>query len=294
MTVSSVERNIRKQLPLIRFFQVYMPLPLSRWLMKLGVASLRLPADIARAAVFADGVPCEWIIPPNSLKEKVLLYLHGGGFVYGLTPPHLEMLAYLARKLGFRTLAVDYRLAPDHPYPAPLDDCLTAYRWLLKQGISARNIVLAGDSAGGNLAITMLMKLRDDGDPLPAAAACLSPVADLTDKPSPINGFKDPLLPPRATRTYSRSYVARNDPRNPLISPVFGDWHGLPALLVHVGEAEILREDALCIQKLAEAAGVDVHLEIYPRMWHVWQIYLRLPQAVRSLDEIARFLKMPR
>ncbi len=123
-----------------------------------------------------EGVPAVWFIPQNSPQDKALLYLHGGGFIFGLSQPHLEMVAYLAQKLGLRTLVVDYCLAPEHPYPAPLDDCVTAYRWLLKQGLSARNIVVAGDSAGGNLTITMLMKLRDCGDRLPAAAACLSPV----------------------------------------------------------------------------------------------------------------------
>lgn len=132
MTASSVEHKIRAQLPLTRFFQAYLPLPMSRWLIRQGLARVQLAANVARAAVSADGVACEWIIPQDSPTDKVLLYLHGGGFVYGLTPPHLEMLAYLAQKMGIRTLAVDYRLAPDHPFPAPLDDCVTAYCWLLK------------------------------------------------------------------------------------------------------------------------------------------------------------------
>jgi acetyl esterase/lipase len=291
MTSSSVERKIRAQLPVIRFLQVYMPLPLSNWLIKQGAAHVHLAAGITREAVSADGVTCEWLIPNNSPKDQALLYLHGGGFVFGLTPPHLEMLAFLAQKMGIRTVAVDYRLAPDHPFPAPLDDCVTVYRWLLKQGFSAQNIVMAGDSAGGNLTLTAMMKLRDNGDPLPAAAACLSPVANLADRSRSFQGLNDPLLPPKAVKIYNKSYVAHNDAHDPLISPVFGDWHGLPSLLVHVGEDEILREDAVRIKELAEVAGVDVRLEIYPRMWHVWQLYLSLPQAVQSLDDIAQFLK---
>jgi len=172
-----------------------------------------------------------------------------------------------------------------------LDDCATAYRWLLKQGISAQNIGVAGDSAGGNLAITLLMKLRDSGDPLPAAAACLSPVADLTHKDNLRKGFNDPLLPPKAVRFYNKAYVGQNDPHDPLISPVFGNWHSLPPVLVHAGEDEILRDDAVRISDLAKAAGVDVQLEIYPRMWHVWQLYLKLPQTIQSLDHITRFLR---
>jgi epsilon-lactone hydrolase len=289
MTPSSIESRIRAGLPAARFIQEYLPLRLLSWLSKQGAARLRLPADIANESVSMQGVPGVWFIPKNSPKEKALLYLHGGGFIFGLSQPHLEMVAYLAQKLGLRTLVVDYRLAPEHPYPAPLDDCVTAYRWLLEQGISERNIVVAGDSAGGNLAITMMMKLRDLGDPLPAAAACLSPVGDLSSH-SRAARTKDPLLPARAVRIYNKSYVANNDPREPLISPVFGRWEGLPPLLVHAGADEILCNDALRIDELAKAAGVDVRLEIYPRMWHVWQLFLSLPQAHQSLDDIAGFL----
>jgi len=204
MTISSIERKVRASLPITRFMQAYIPLPLAHFLLKQGIAHLQLGADVIREAVTADGVPCEWIIPQNSQTEQVLLYLHGGGFVFGLTPPHLQMGAYLAQKMGMRILMVDYRLAPNYPFAAALDDCVTAYLWLLKQGILAQNIVIAGDSAGGNLTITMLMKLRDSGNSLPAAAACLSPVTDLTPKDNLRKGFKDPLLPPKVVKFYNQ------------------------------------------------------------------------------------------
>jgi acetyl esterase/lipase len=289
MTPSSAERKFRAALPIVRLLQAYLPLSVARWAEKRSATHVRLPADITREVVSADGVRCEWFIPENS--PQVLVYLHGGGFIYGLSTVHRQMVAYLARKMGIRTLMVDYRVAPEHPFPAALEDCVTAYRWLLKQGIPSQNIVMAGDSAGGNLTISTLMKLRDSGDPLPAAAACLSPVIDMTDREDHFKGFYDPLLHPKAGRIYRESYVANNDPHNPLISPVFGDWHGLPPLLVHAGEDEFLREDAVRIKELAQAAGVDVRLEIYPRMWHDWQLYLTLPQAVQSLDDIAQFFK---
>lgn len=180
MTPSAVERRIRAGLPLIRFLQARLPLRCTRGPLRRATARARLPADVARAAASADGVPCEWLIPQNSPPDRALVYLHGGGFVYGVTPQHLGMVAHLARTLGIRALIVDYRLAPDHPFPAALDDCVAAYRWLLDRGLRPQNIALAGDSAGGNLAITAMMKLRAGGEPLPAAAACLSPVADLT------------------------------------------------------------------------------------------------------------------
>jgi epsilon-lactone hydrolase len=201
------------------------------------------------------------------------------------------MGAYLAQNIGMRILMVDYRLSPDYPFPAALEDCTAAYCWLLKQGILAHNIVVAGDSAGGNLTLAMLLKLRDSGKPLPAAAACLSPVTDLTTKDYLRKGFNDPLLPPKAMKFYTQSYVGHNDAHNPLISPVYGNLRGLPPLLVHAGEDEILRDDAVRIARLAKSVGVDVRVEIYPRMWHVWQLNLALPQTNRSLDDIAHFFK---
>jgi acetyl esterase/lipase len=134
------------------------------------------------------------------------------------------------------------------------------------------------------------MKLRDNGDPLPAAATCLSPVADLSEKGARFEKVRDPLLHPRAAKNYNKAYLAHNDPRHPLISPLFGDWHGLPPLLIHAGEDEVLRDDAVRIKQRAAAAGVDVRLEVYPRMWHVWQLHLAMPQSTQSLDDIAQFL----
>ena len=286
----SVENKIRAGFPLIRFLQSYLPLPMSSWLLKQSMTRIHLDAAVTREVISAGGVLCESITPHDNLPGRVLLYLHGGGFVFGLTPLHLQMGAYLAQMMAIRILMVDYRLAPDYPFPAALDDCVTSYIWLLKQGFSAQNILMAGDSAGGNLTITSLMKLRDSDYPLPAAAACLSPVTDLTNKDIRDKGVKDPLLPPKAMRFYTDSYLGENDAHDPLISPVFGNLHDLPPFLVQVGEDEILREDAVHFTRLAKAAGVDVQLEIYPRMWHVWQLFLTLPQAALSLETIAKFL----
>ena len=250
----------------------------------------KLPKSISLEKTYIDEIDVEWLVHESASDEKAIIYLHGGGYVSGLLPSYYLLCSSISEVTGARVLIPDYRLAPETPFPAALDDCATAYRWLLKQGISAQNIVVAGDSAGGNLTITLLMKLGESGDPIPAAAACLSPVTDLTkDHAHP--GYKDPLLPPRALRFYTKSYVGDNDPHDPLVSPVFGNLRGLPPLLVHAGEDEILRDDAVRIEELAKAAEVDVRLEIYPRMWHVWQLYLALPQAIQSLDDIAQFLR---
>lgn len=171
MTPSTVERRIRAGLPVIRFLQTRLPLRWTRRPLRWATARARVPADVTRQTVSADGVPCEWLIPRGSPPDQALVYLHGGGFVFGVTPQHITMVAHLARTMGVRALVVDYRLAPEHPFPAALDDCVAAYRWLLRQGIPPQSTVLAGDSAGGNLVLTTMMKLRDAGEPLPAAAA---------------------------------------------------------------------------------------------------------------------------
>jgi len=287
---TTTERRIRAGLPILRWLQTTLPLAKSQGLLKLSLPYIHLDSDVRREAISANGVSCERITPKDHQPGKVLLYLHGGGFVFGITPLHLKLAAWLAKKMTMQILMVDYRLAPAYPYPAALNDCITAYEWLLKQGVSCERIVIAGDSAGGNLTITTMMKLRDSGIPLPAAAACLSPATDLSEKGSGSKRNQDPLLPPRAVRFYSQSYIGSNDERNPLISPVFGDLSGLPPLLVHVGEDEILREDAIRIVERAKACGVEVRLKVYPRMWHVFQLYLSLPQAVDSLTEVAEFL----
>ncbi len=267
----------------------YAPLPLMRWVQSAGL--FRLPAGVTRETVTADGVRCEWLIPEHSSGDSVLLYLHGGGFVYGMTNMHREMVGQLARLTGLRTLMVDYRLAPEHPFPAALDDCTTVYRWLIRQGIDAKQIVVAGDSAGGNLTLTTMIKLRADGDPLPAAAACLSPATDLTVRKE-LERQRDPILHRRTLYAFRAAYVSDQDCADPLLSPVYADLHGLPPLLIHTGEDEVLCGDCVRLAQAAEQAGVTVRLEVYPRMWHVWHLYYAtLPQASQALDEIAQFLK---
>jgi epsilon-lactone hydrolase len=290
MMQSPAERNIRVALPMVRLMTAYIPIWVARWTEKRASAHVGVPADITHEVISANGARCEWFIPKGSVEDKALVYLHGGGFIYGMTQIHRQMIVALARRMNMRVLMVDYRVAPEHPFPAALDDCVTAYRWLLKQGVSAHKIAIAGDSAGGNLTIATLLKLRDTGDPLPAVGACLSPVIDLTDRGSLLQQKYDPLLHPKAMKTYSAAYVASSDPRDPYLSPAFADWHGLPPLLIHVGEDEILRDDALRAERLARAAGVEVKLSVYPRMWHVWQLNLDLPQSSQSLDDIAQFL----
>ena len=288
----SIEERMRKGLILTRFIQSFIRFVPTQKLLKGAVANVHLPDDIRRETVIADNVSCEWIIPSRASSGSVLIYIHGGGFVVGMTPGHIKMAAYLARKMSIRVLMVDYRLVPEYPYPAALEDCITVFQWIVKQGISESNIAIGGDSAGGNLTLTTLMKLRDSNLPLPIGAVCLSPVVSLVPDSNTNEGMKDPILPHKAVEYYNRSYVGQNDPLNPLISPLFGSLQGFPPLLFHIGEDEILKGNAVQLAKIAKNAGVDVRYEIYPRMWHVWQLNLKLPQAIESLDAIANFLSL--
>jgi acetyl esterase/lipase len=282
------EQRMRRLLPVLRIMLGYVPMKVMRWLQAWG--EMPLPDDVRHESVKADGVRCEWLLPEGCVSDKVLLYLHGGGFVYGWTDSHRHMVAHLARQMGVRALAVDYRLAPEHPFPAALEDCVAAYRWLLKQGIAPESIVVAGDSAGGNLTLTTMLWLRDHGDPLPAAAACLSPATDMTEREEIRRGF-DPILHPRALIGFRASYVANNDPSDPLLSPVYADLHGLPPLLIHAGEDEILCGDCVRMAEVARQAGVETRVEVYPRMWHVWHMnFAELPEGAAALEDIAQFL----
>ncbi|HVU11660.1 MAG TPA: alpha/beta hydrolase [Phototrophicaceae bacterium] len=281
---------MRRLLPLARLMLGYFPLPLMRWLQNQG--RITLPENCTRRVIAADNVPCEWLIPDGSSSDQVLLYLHGGGFVYGWSNAHRQMVLYLAQLLNVRALAVDYRLAPEYPYPAALDDCVAVYRWLIGQGIAPENIVITGDSAGGQLTLATLLKLRDDGDPLPAAGVCLSPAADLTIRDELYERTEDLILHPRALANFRSAYVGSHDASDPLLSPVYGDFHGLPPLLIHIGADEFLRADAERAADQAKRDGVDVRIEVYPRMWHVWHMqFANLPQAIQALDDVAGFIK---
>ncbi|MBC9250364.1 alpha/beta hydrolase [Pseudomonas alcaligenes] len=215
------------------------------------------------------GVACEWLSPPTD-NGWVLLYLHGGAFMVGSPQTHRSITSYLARHGQLRVCALDYRLAPEHPYPAAPDDVLAAYRALLAQGQAAERIVIAGDSAGGNLTLTAALRLRELGLPQPAALVCFSPVTDVTGANLPEPPAGDPLLQPawlgQGVDAYCPPGVER---RAAALSPLYADLRGLPPLLVQVGEDERLLPQSLLLQ---EQAGIDLQLECYPRQWHVFQI----------------------
>jgi len=238
-----------------------------------------------------------WLEPPvpagSGAQAPVLLYFHGGGFCFASLRTHGTLIGALARAARTRTLAFDYRLAPEHPAPAALEDALAAYRYLLAQQVPARRIVLAGDSAGGTLVLNTLLALRDAGEPLPAAGVALSPWVDLscsgesfqTNAAFDFVGAEHCLLA-------AESYLAGADPRSPDLSPLFAELQGLPPLLVHLGEAETLRDQVLRFVTRAREAGVDVQLAVYPDMVHVWHMMRSAtPDAQRAIDEVGAFVR---
>lgn len=252
---------------------------------------LSLPNGVTCQSLTVDGVSIEWIVPPNVSSKSVIVYLHGGAWVLGWYNNHRMLAAHIGQASQSRVLAVDYRLAPEYPFPAALEDSLAAYRWLLKYGIEPNQIVIAGDSAGGNLALTTLMALGDDGDPLPAGAVCISPMTDLTGSGETLHTNKDVLLTPKFALSMSRYYIGNQDARLPLISPHYGDMTGLPPLLIHAGEDEILLSDAKRLANNARYAGVDVTLVVWPKMWHVWHTYVPyLPEAKQAVNAIGSFV----
>jgi monoterpene epsilon-lactone hydrolase len=260
------------------------------------LASLaRPPRGVSFQAVDAGGAHAEWAIPGNAVLEGVLLYFHGGGFVYGSVSTHRSLVAQLALAGGVRALSVNYRLAPEHIFPAALEDCLAAYRWLLTQGISPQKIVLGGDSAGGQLVLTVLLALREAGDPLPAGGFCISPLTDMTGSGESRRTLDklDPMLSHKAGK-WLEAYIAdpQVDVRQPLLSPLFADLHGLPPLLLHVGTLEILLDDSRLFVQAARQAVVDVRLKVWPGMWHVFQVMSPyLPEAKQAVQELGEFVR---
>jgi acetyl esterase/lipase len=251
----------------------------------------RLPADVHGRRVSADGVAAEWIEAPGA-DLGALLYLHGGAYALGSINTHRELVARLARATKMRGLAIDYRLAPEHPFPAAVKDATAAYLWLVAQGVDPSQIIIAGDSAGGGLALASLVALRDAGKPLPAGAVCISPWTDLALTGASIRSKAqvDPIMKPDSSERYARYYAGEHEVTSPLISPLYADLKGLPPLLIQVGTDEILLHDATRCAKKAREDGVDATLEVWDGMFHVFQMISLLPETKEAVEHIGDFV----
>jgi monoterpene epsilon-lactone hydrolase len=253
-----------------------------------------LPDDVLITAVTAGEVPAYWLTGPGTGTGRVLLFLHGGGYQFGSLRSHGELAARLGRASGMRVLFPEYRLAPEHRFPAAIDDVLAAWHWLrTDQDLSAASITAAGDSAGGGLAVALLVALRDAGEALPAAAALMSPHVDLTSSGASMTerADQDPIFTPAALRQMASDYLAGADPTTPLASPLFASLAGLPPLLVQTGTAELLLSDSERLATAAAQAGVDVTLQLGEGLPHVYQITLDTPEAAEATEQIAQFLR---
>jgi len=251
-------------------------------------------ADVSLEATDANGVAAEWSLAPGSDPSKVLLFFHGGGYCSGSIMSHRGMVTAVGRAAGVRTLAVAYRLAPEHPFPAAIEDARAAYGFLLDRGIAAPNIALGGDSAGGGLTLALMTSLRDAGKPLPGCAWLVSPWVDLqmTGASLAAKADVDPLISKSYLEELASAYLAGADAANPLVSPLNADLAGLPPLLVQVGSAERLLDDAVWIARRAGAADVRINLEIWPHMIHAWHLWAaQLEEGRRAIASAGAFIR---
>jgi monoterpene epsilon-lactone hydrolase len=257
-------------------------------------ARFPLAPDVRLEPVEAGGVPGAWIRSDGTDDADALLYLHGGAFVVGSSRTHAELASRLGRAAGAAALCLDYRLAPEHRWPAALDDALTAYRWLLDRGTPPRRIVVAGDSAGANLTLALLVAARDRGWPMPAAAGSISGYFDLTNGRASIRerAHMDPFIDPTRMDYSAGLYASPDQLRLPTVSPLFADLRGLPPLLLHVGECEVLHDDTVDLAAAARAAGVEAEAVVWPGMVHVWHFFAQmLDEGREATERMGAFLR---
>jgi monoterpene epsilon-lactone hydrolase len=256
--------------------------------------SLPLPKDVCVTPVDAGGVPAEWTETPGCSTRRTLLYFHGGGYAMGSLATHRLLVANLSRAAKLRVLSVEYRLGPEDPFPAAVDDAVTAYQFMLAQGLKPGQMAVAGDSAGGGLSAACLLALREAGHPLPAAGALLSPWLDLSLTRDSITRLAqtDPLVEARLLQQCAEAYLGSQNPQSPLASPLFGDLSGLPPLLIQVGSAEILLDDSTEFAARAQGAGCEITLEVWEDMIHVWHSFAAiLPEARDAIAKIGSFFQ---
>jgi len=257
-------------------------------------AMFPVDADIKRETVTANGVKAEWVSAPDADPGRAILYLHGGGYVIGSINTHRGLAGRLSRAAKARVLVIDYRLAPEHPFPAAVDDSVAAYRWMLTQGLKPSRIAVAGDSAGGGLSAATLVAIRDAKLPMPAAGALLSPWVDMEGIGASMttNDTVDPMVHKDSLVAMATAYLGGKDPRSPLAAPLYADLAGLPPLLIQVGTAETLLDDASRLAERAKKAGVNVTYEPWQNMIHVWQLFAPLlDEGQQAIEKIGAFVR---
>jgi epsilon-lactone hydrolase len=251
-------------------------------------------ADVQCERVNAGGVDAEWVCAPGAAGDRCVLYLHGGGYVIGSVKTHRDLMARISRAAQARVLGLNYRLAPEHPFPAAVDDAVVGYRWLLAQGTRPGRIAIAGDSAGGGLTAATLVAIRDAKLPTPGAGVMLSPWVDLEGigESMKTRSKADPVVQKEGLLGMAAAYLQNKDARTPLAAPLYADLKGLPPLLIQVGDAETLLDDSTRLEARAKSAGVSTQLEVWPEMIHVWQIFASfLPEGQQAIEGIGKFVR---
>lgn len=260
---------------------------------ELVMQGTQLPEGTQVETLTVAGVPAEWVSAPEAASDRVLFYLHGGAYTIGSCNTHRGLAARLSAAAGVKVLVLEYRLAPENPFPAAIEDATAAYRWLLQRGIKPEHIAIGGDSAGGGLTLGTLLALREAGEPMPAAAILLSPWTDLTASGESYQSRVelDPMIQVGRINEAVKHYAGDNDLRTPLISPAFADLQGLPPMLIQVGDHEVLLSDSLTVAENARKAGVDVTIEVWPEMWHVFQtLAAMMPEAEQAINQSGKYL----
>ena len=256
-------------------------------------ARVKMPKGVTVTPVTVADLYAEWITPDGAPQDKVILYIHGGGFMSGSCLTHRMHVAKFALGAGVKALLFDYRLAPEHPYPAAVDDCLAAYRWLLAAGYAPPNIVVGGESAGGTLTLALLVALRDLALPRPSGGVSISPVTDLTCRaPSFLGNYKTDIAPLNSWKIWTQYYIADSDPALPWLSPLMADLAGLPPMLLCIGTGEIHYDDTVNFAAKAKKQGDDVTLLEYEGMCHAFPILAPLfPEATDAMAKICAFMR---
>ena len=264
-----------------------------RQAMENAAKMMSLPGSVTIQAETVNGLYTEWLTPENEISDSVILYLHGGGYAIGSVNTHRAMVARIAKASRTKAWLIDYRLAPEYPFPAALDDATGAYQHLLNSGYSHEQIILMGESAGGGLVLSTMICLRDTGIALPAAAVVMSPFTDLTASGESISSrlHRDPMNKPEDI-VITNHYVGNHNPAHPLLSPLFADLSGLPPLYIQVGDDEIMLSDSTRLVEKAKQSGIEVEIEIWEKMWHVWQFFAPyMPEANRAIKKIGNFVQ---
>ena len=263
--------------------------------MEAGAAAAPMAEGVQFNKLTIGQIPAEWVVPAEPENGAVTLYLHGGGYCIGSINTHRSMVSFMAKASKAKALMIDYRLAPENPFPAAVEDSVAAYQWLLSEGISPQKMVIAGDSAGGGLTIATLVDLKAKGLHLPAAAVCLSPWVDLEGIGDSMTSKAavDPMVQKEGLLEMADAYLGSTDSRNPLAAPLYADLKGLPPLLIQVGSAETLLDDSNRLADRAKQAGIDVVLEEWEDMIHVWQAFVgfAVPESKKAVDGIAHFIQ---